>query len=245
MLPLLCSYFVLRQPTPNWGALTLWIIILSVHVFGFIAQIVHWFCPSENIFFSQSFDKQGSKNEGPMIQSDLISNQVISPKPGTSIQRRIVFQFQEKCSCPDIIFPPAMKKLVIQSGPETFQWNLNTDIAINEEINENHPLWQVYLAGELKLNEKHNLLVELQLFSDKSSTLETRNVNTCQLCLASIESANIVTILECGHLFHRSCCIEWLLKARLQCPQCQAKLGEIVEPLEEEECEEGDEKEEQ
>lgn len=43
--------------------------------------------------------------------------------------------------------------------------------------------------------------------------------NECIICLENITKDEEVTIIECGHLYHKNCLMEWFKKKKI-CPKC-------------------------
>lgn len=43
--------------------------------------------------------------------------------------------------------------------------------------------------------------------------------NECIICLENIIKGDEVTIIECGHLYHKRCLLEWFEKKKI-CPKC-------------------------
>lgn len=43
--------------------------------------------------------------------------------------------------------------------------------------------------------------------------------NECIICLENIMKGEEVTIIECGHLYHKVCLLEWFEKKKI-CPKC-------------------------
>jgi len=54
-------------------------------------------------------------------------------------------------------------------------------------------------------------------------TYKARKFRTehCPICLSKIKPGEYVSILECGHAFHKRCVSRWILSGRA-CPCCRA-----------------------
>lgn len=50
----------------------------------------------------------------------------------------------------------------------------------------------------------------------------------CPICLSNFEEGEMVRLLPCQHLFHKSCVDEWLIKIKKFCPSCRR---DITVPL--------------
>ena len=44
----------------------------------------------------------------------------------------------------------------------------------------------------------------------------------CVICMSTIENGDCV-MLECGHIFHATCIVQWYLDTRNGCPLCRAE----------------------
>jgi hypothetical protein len=54
----------------------------------------------------------------------------------------------------------------------------------------------------------------------------TPEVVFCSICLDEINSQNVVRKLFCGHIFHSSCILHWILVGRSKsCPLCQKSIA--------------------
>lgn len=79
---------------------------------------------------------------------------------------------------------------------------------------------QMYKTVEKKPDVKLDL--ENTTFEDCDSGGENPDKN-CTICMMKYESDEIVTRLDCTHLFHSKCISEWgMYKA--ECPVCRAKI---------------------
>ncbi|XP_030621476.1 RING finger protein 148 [Chanos chanos] len=54
------------------------------------------------------------------------------------------------------------------------------------------------------------------------------NTNSCAVCIESFRHGDVVTVLPCSHLFHKTCIEPWLLEHRT-CPMCKYDIlkGEV------------------
>ena len=58
-----------------------------------------------------------------------------------------------------------------------------------------------------------------------NSTLST--FNECSICIEHFADKEDVIKLECGHIFHKDCILEWFNKKKytnLECPNCNFKI---------------------
>ncbi|GJQ14424.1 hypothetical protein GpartN1_g6215.t1 [Galdieria partita] len=91
-------------------------------------------------------------------------------------------------------------------------------------LDENGKLLVPHLV--LNRNNVENVFPEIsfdQLFRDKAQT-ETVESETifCSICLEEMSYQNLVRRLFCGHIFHSSCILKWILVGRSKsCPLCQ------------------------
>ncbi|XP_044757392.1 E3 ubiquitin-protein ligase RNF165-like [Coccinella septempunctata] len=52
---------------------------------------------------------------------------------------------------------------------------------------------------------------------------QNRNDDDCTICLGSL-GLGILVIMECDHMFHRTCITDWL-KEKNECPICRAEVS--------------------
>lgn len=71
---------------------------------------------------------------------------------------------------------------------------------------------------------------------DKLSTIELRNLTDssfpkeCCICMESFNDQDVIVTTKCQHIFHKSCCREWLRQART-CPVCRDDIPSSFEPI--------------
>ena len=58
----------------------------------------------------------------------------------------------------------------------------------------------------------------------KQKTLETKLLDECSICLADMEEKDKIIILECDHIYHKDCIMEWFERGNINCPMCREKL---------------------
>lgn len=56
------------------------------------------------------------------------------------------------------------------------------------------------------------------------SPSESKYLDSCNICLESINNKKLHRELTCNHVFHPECVDEWLLKCNSTCPTCKAKV---------------------
>lgn len=82
--------------------------------------------------------------------------------------------------------------------------------AINEAINENF--------HEGGLEKTDNIL---NVSSQRYRTVGNKvGDGQCSICITELEDESFVTRLECGHIFHMECIMEWG-KYKAECPLCK------------------------
>ena len=47
-------------------------------------------------------------------------------------------------------------------------------------------------------------------------------ITNCAICLENYENDNLVLLLECRHIFHEHCGVQWF-RGQQFCPMCRAK----------------------
>ncbi|KAK5874238.1 hypothetical protein PBY51_019205 [Eleginops maclovinus] len=79
--------------------------------------------------------------------------------------------------------------------------------------------------SEKKLkSEAKKAVGRLQVRKLKSGDEETNSEsNMCAVCLESYKTGEMVTVLTCDHIFHKSCIEPWLLERRT-CPMCKCDI---------------------
>jgi E3 ubiquitin-protein ligase RNF13 len=63
---------------------------------------------------------------------------------------------------------------------------------------------------------------EVKKFPQREFT-KSENHISCVICTEDFTNGVAITELECGHIFHPSCILEWLTKYRSSCPICRRK----------------------
>lgn len=87
----------------------------------------------------------------------------------------------------------------------------------------NYLLGQLYLKMFTDLYNKYkNKMVEGVNVTIASSTI------LCSICLSEIPEGYRKVGLDCGHEYHHSCIMKWLLHKNI-CPMCKAKLSRPAE----------------
>ena len=61
--------------------------------------------------------------------------------------------------------------------------------------------------------------------------------HTCAICIDGYKVGEVVTVLTCGHIFHKACIEPWLLEKRT-CPMCKCDILKALGVEAEEEKEE-------
>ena len=58
----------------------------------------------------------------------------------------------------------------------------------------------------------------------KPETLKKNLLDDCSICLEEMKEKNKVIILECNHIYHKDCIMEWFQKDNINCPLCREPL---------------------
>ena len=66
---------------------------------------------------------------------------------------------------------------------------------------------------------KNNILTEV-LYTDQPSTGTPVSPETCAICIENFISGEKIIGLECNHIFHSNCILEWFEKSK-SCPTCR------------------------
>lgn len=98
------------------------------------------------------------------------------------------------------------------------------------ETDETNPFFAVEI--ELVEEEQPEINVEQgltnneinRLFSRKYSNIITKT-KKCGICMSKFKGFSTVTQLDCSHIFHATCVIQWLLNNN-NCPMCRQKVVE-------------------
>jgi hypothetical protein len=72
--------------------------------------------------------------------------------------------------------------------------------------------------GELKKDDSISLSVCGERYD-----AEVREISGCSICLDDFSGDDEISTLECGHIFHKDCVVNWG-KYRQDCPMCRAKV---------------------
>lgn len=73
-------------------------------------------------------------------------------------------------------------------------------------------------------NEAKKAIKRLQVRTLKSGDEEiTSESQMCAVCIESYKVGEVVTVLTCGHIFHKDCIEPWLLEKRT-CPMCKCDI---------------------
>ena len=103
---------------------------------------------------------------------------------------------------------------------------INNNNKNNNEINT-----QNNGSNELVLPKEGNNIAKMQLFKELDE-FQYKNKDkfdikliedTCSICLAEYKIASILKIFPCGHIFHKKCIRDWLIKSN-ECPICKHDL---------------------
>jgi len=84
-------------------------------------------------------------------------------------------------------------------------------------------------AAQYELNLAHEK--QLQDFEKISPEIRFKNYlnkfrqTDCSICLNAFQETDTIRVLECGHIFHSQCVLEWIKhKFSATCPICNVKL---------------------
>lgn len=65
---------------------------------------------------------------------------------------------------------------------------------------------------------------QLEVRTVKKGDAETgADAQTCAVCIESYKAGDVITVLTCGHIFHKACIEPWLLEKRT-CPMCKCDI---------------------
>ncbi|KAM3877438.1 E3 ubiquitin-protein ligase RNF128-like [Diretmus argenteus] len=84
---------------------------------------------------------------------------------------------------------------------------------------------RVQRSAERKLkSEAKRAVGRLKVRTLKRNDEETgSDLHTCAVCIDSYKAGEVVTVLTCGHIFHKGCIEPWLLERRT-CPMCKCDI---------------------
>lgn len=72
-----------------------------------------------------------------------------------------------------------------------------------------------------------------ELYQSNASIYTAMTSNdTCPICLDEYESADMLRILPCSHIYHPQCIDEWLLVKSASCPMCKYNVSEYIKGIE-------------
>lgn len=87
-----------------------------------------------------------------------------------------------------------------------------------------HSLRVIRLTDRRLRNQAKKAIGRLEVRTLKRGDEETKlDSHTCAVCIESYRPGDVVTVLTCGHLFHKACIEPWLLDKRT-CPMCKADI---------------------
>ncbi|KAJ7994809.1 hypothetical protein DPEC_G00253320 [Dallia pectoralis] len=80
------------------------------------------------------------------------------------------------------------------------------------------------LATRRLKNQAKKAIGRLEVRKLKHGDMETQSDSySCAVCIESYRPGDVVSVLTCGHLFHKACIEPWLLDKRT-CPMCKADI---------------------
>jgi hypothetical protein len=62
---------------------------------------------------------------------------------------------------------------------------------------------------------------------EQVSRADIPDLHECSICMEDFRSEDVIVKTACGHVFHKSCCREWLRHART-CPFCRAEISSTL-----------------
>lgn len=83
---------------------------------------------------------------------------------------------------------------------------------------ENQRIIAPFIEGEDEPGLNANELAGI--IHSRPSTSELQNANQCTICLDGFDDIEIVSKMDCSHIFHHSCIVNWL-KRKPTCPICR------------------------
>ncbi|XP_034151427.1 E3 ubiquitin-protein ligase RNF128-like [Esox lucius] len=87
-----------------------------------------------------------------------------------------------------------------------------------------HGLRATRIANRRLKNQAKKAISRLEVRRLKQGDEEIQSdSHTCAVCIESYHPGDVVTVLTCGHLFHKACIEPWLLDKRT-CPMCKADI---------------------
>ena len=58
----------------------------------------------------------------------------------------------------------------------------------------------------------------------KQKTLKENLLDECSICLGEMKKKEKVILLDCNHIYHKDCILEWFQKKNNSCPLCREQL---------------------
>jgi hypothetical protein len=88
--------------------------------------------------------------------------------------------------------------------------DMNLEYVMEQSLNE-----------QPTLEKTENIInVSSQLYSTVENKFDTKD---CSICLCDFEKSDMVSKLNCHHLFHNECIVEWG-KYKSECPKCKSNI---------------------
>ncbi|KAF7212408.1 E3 ubiquitin-protein ligase RNF128a [Nothobranchius furzeri] len=72
-------------------------------------------------------------------------------------------------------------------------------------------------------SEAKKAIARLEVRTLKRGDEETTSDSMCAVCIESYKAGDVVTVLTCDHIFHKTCIEPWLLERRT-CPMCKCDI---------------------
>ena len=81
---------------------------------------------------------------------------------------------------------------------------------------------------EKKLEEKFKNIIHAPKFEKSKSEKSEIPLNNCPICLELIKSEINMTLIICGHIFHKNCLEQWQAQGKRNCPICRQFIVPII-----------------
>jgi hypothetical protein len=129
------------------------------------------------------------------------------------------------------------RKILTETAERMLKDTFYTDDDNNDGPNVSDKEWYQYLETKLhyeemllqRVQKKQKEVIRLCKFNNLNKELEilfsqdSKQVDTCSICLSEYEHHQKVITLNCNHLFHQNCLEDWMIE-KPNCPLCKTEV---------------------